>query len=238
MKRYALAVSLLLTALVVLAMESRPAHSETRPVAFASGPLQGYFNSLSELIDVLNAQVPEAECWGSTISGNSAVTLMLELADDADGNIIGVYDAGLDVLGEGNHYPIFPGSASAGHFAVASFRTGPNRLIVNLFDQNAQLVGAPVTYPGVSIQDFGYYIQNSTTGRGYSQEARNAGAEARVLVYKGVGVNVGNWWLCFEDKKDQEGIARDFDDAVLFVESINPTAVSKTTWGALKSRFR
>ena len=30
----------------------------------------------------------------------------------------------------------------------------------------------------------------------------------------------------------------DFCDALLFLESINPTPVSKTTWGSVKARFR
>ena len=30
----------------------------------------------------------------------------------------------------------------------------------------------------------------------------------------------------------------DFDDALIFMESINPTPVAQTTWGTLKARFR
>jgi hypothetical protein len=70
----------------------------------------------------------------------------------------------------------------------------------------------------------------------YTQDARNPGGAAHSLTYAGTGVNAGNWWLCWEDSvapvSDQ-----DFDDGVLFCESMNPTPVSKTSWGELKKRF-
>ena len=224
MKRYPLALPLLLAATTLLAVTARPAHAELRPVGLASASLQTYFDGVSENITALVDQYPGGQRWACTVSGNSAVTLMLELAGDANGNVIGVYDAGLAVT---NHYPVFLGNAGVGSFAVASFRTGPDRLIVNRFDANAFPQGSQ-TYMGVTLNDFGYYIENTNAGRGYSQDA-----------YRATGRNVGNWWLCFEDADpDDPDANRDFDDAVLFVESINPTAVSKTSWGALKSRFR
>ena len=235
MKRYSLTASLLLAAIAIVAMDARTVHAELRQVAFASASLQAKFTGASEVINTDLDQALDAQRWACTVSGNSAVTLMFELAADAQGNSIGVYDANLALT---NHYPIFPGTAQEGDFAVASFRSAPNRLVVNLFDHNATLQNT-ITYLGVSIHDFGYYIDNPNAGKGYTQDARNAGEEARVLAYRGTGRNVGNWWLCFEDKNPQDDDQdRDFDDAVLFVESINPTAVSKSTWGALKSRFR
>jgi hypothetical protein len=59
-----------------------------------------------------------------------------------------------------------------------------------------------------------------------------------MVTYSGTGINSGSWWLCMEDLDLAQGSDRDFDDAVLFLESINPTPVNKTTWGDLKARFK
>jgi hypothetical protein len=73
----------------------------------------------------------------------------------------------------------------------------------------------------------------------YTQDARNPGGLAQVLTYAGTGINAGNWWLCFEDLERFNGSGDDdFNDGVLFCESVNPTPVSKTTWGSLKARFQ
>ena len=59
-----------------------------------------------------------------------------------------------------------------------------------------------------------------------------------MLSYAGTGVNTGSWWLAMEDLTTSQGSDYDFDDAVLFLESVNPTPVEATTWGAVKARFR
>ena len=76
------------------------------------------------------------------------------------------------------------------------------------------------------------YLQGSG-GLYHTQDSRNPGGVARALAYAGTGSNSGQWWLCWEDGDDQ-----DFDDSVVFMEWYAPTPVSKTTWGALKKRFR
>src|SRR5207247_2839839 len=51
-----------------------------------------------------------------------------------------------------------------------------------------------------------------------------------------LGLNSGSWWLCWEDSQVGCGgpADGDYDDAVLFLESVNPTPVSSTSWGQLK----
>jgi hypothetical protein len=215
-----------------------PALAELRSpqIPVAGSSLQNYLNDppASQTINVLTDQ-EHAPRWQKSASGNSAMTLMIELATNAGGNSFGLYNA--SAASPPPLYQVFPGAAGANWFAVASFRTAPIRLVVNLFDQNAVIQGN-ISYLGIDESNFGYYIENAG-GIGYSQDSRNPGDQARVLAFAGTGVNEGNWWLCFEDKDPNDPDEdSDFDDAILFIESINPTAVSRSSWGALKSRFR
>ena len=236
MKHRFLAVRVLLAAIAVLAVDTAPARAEGRPVAVAGTALQNHFTvTVLESINVGADQVVDAQRWKTTISGNSAITLMLELASDANGNSLGVYNAG-DLAP--SLFEIFPETAVAGQYAMASFRPLTGQLLVTLFNGDGT-VESSTTYDGVTTNNFGYYISRDPGGIGYSQDARNAGDSARMLVFKGTGDNAGNWWMCFEDNNpDDPDDDRDFDDAVLFVESINPTPVARTSWSALKSRFR
>jgi len=198
-------------------------------VVVAGGTLQGYLNGVGESINV-NTDQDATQTWQTTVSGNSTLSLMIELSGSAAANSVGLYNAGNPAP---PLYQVFPGAAAAGWFAVASFQTGPTRVVVNLFDNFANLMGV-TTYLGADASNFGYYLQGPG-GLFYTQDARNPGGAAQALTYAGTGNNAGQWWLCWEDAANSD---RDFDDAVLFLESIAPTPVGKTTWGALKRRFR
>ena len=221
------------TTLLALLVAASSAHAALRvPQVVVSGPsLQGYLNGVGESINVLTDQ-ENVQRWVSTVSGNSSFTIQLELSATAALNTVGIYNAsaGLPPL-----YQVFPGAATANWFATASFRTGPARVIVTLFDDNAILQGQ-TTYLGADANDFGFYIQGPN-GTFYTQDVRNPGGSVQALAYKATGGNSGNWWLAFEES----GLGnsdRDFDDCVLFMESVNPTPVRSTTWGSLKQRFR
>jgi hypothetical protein len=199
-------------------------------IPVSGGLLQGYLNSVGESINV-NSQQNAAQTWSATVSNNATFTLQIEISSTAAANNIGLYNAGDPAPAL---YQLFPGAATAGWFAVASFRTSPTRVVVNTFDQNAASVGVN-TYLGADRSNFGFYLQNPLDTF-YSQDARNPGGAAQVLAYAGTGLNSGSWWLCFDDTRFFAGIS-DFDDAVLFCESVNPTPVSKTTWSSIKARF-
>jgi hypothetical protein len=215
--------------LVALLATGASAALRAPQVPVLGGGLQGYLNSVGESINVLTDQ-EDIQTWQTTVSGNSTFTLMIELSGAAALNGIGLYNAGNPAP---PLYLVFPGAAAAGWFAVASFETAPNRVVVNLFDDQANFMGV-TTYLGADATNFGYYLQGPG-GTFYTQDARNPGGAAQALTYAGTGVNNGQWWLCWEDAANSD---RDFDDAVLFLESIAPTPVSKTTWGAVKRRFR
>jgi hypothetical protein len=199
-------------------------------VAVSGGSLQGYLNGVGESINVLTDQV-DVQRWASTVSNNSTFTIQVELAGNANSNAIGIYNASLVAP---PLYQVFPGAATDGWFAVASFRTAPVRVIVSLFDNTAAFV-AQNTYLGADRNDFGFYLQGPG-GLFYTQDSRNAGVP-QAITFAGTGINTGSWWLCIEDLGPANGQDNDFEDAVLFLESVNPTPVSKTTWGQLKKQF-
>lgn len=229
MKRLA-TTTLALIALTALAV---PAFAALRvpQVPVLGGTLQGYLNSADGGINVLTDQ-DATQRWSTTVSTNSAFTIQVELTANAALNTVGVYNAAVAVP---PLYQVFPGAASAGWFALASFRSGPTRVIVNLFDDLGNLMGT-TTYLGADGNDFGFYLSNPN-GTFYTQDARNVGSAARSLVFAGTGANAGTWFMCFEDGPSGNN-DQDYDDCVLLLESVNPTPVSKASWGTLKARFR
>ena len=192
------------------------------------GALQAYFNGVGESITVATDQL-DAQTWSTTISGNSTLTLMLEIAGNAASNSIGVYNGSdaAPVL-----YQVFPGAAAPGWHALAHFGAGGS-LVVSLFDQNSVYQGQSA-YAGVDKNNFGFYLQGPG-GTFYSQDYRNAGA-AHVLTFAGTGVNFGCWWQCFEDLPAGSS-DNDFNDAVVFVESVAPVPAGKSSWGRIKSLY-
>lgn len=199
-------------------------------IAVAGGSLQGYLNSQGESINV-NTDQQDIQSWTTTVSGTSTFSLMIELAGFAPSNTIGIYNASAAVPAL---YPMLPGAATTGWFATASFRIAPVRVVINLFDQDGLPQGTNI-FNGADRNNFGVYLQGPG-GTFYTQDARNPAGAAQALTYAGTGINNGNWWMCFEDLPAGD---QDFNDAVLFVESVNPpTAVTSSTWGTLKSRFR
>src|SRR5262245_7223767 len=206
-------------------------------VTVNGGTLQGYLNGVGESINVGTDQ-QNVQRWQATVSNNSTFTIQVELAGNAASNTYGIYNASAAVP---PLYLVFPGAATNGWFAVAAFRTAPTRVVVNLFDASSAFQGSTTYLAGPPDRnDFGFYLQQGPASGGltfYTQDARNPGTAAQALTYAGTGINSGSWWLCFEDSDAAQGSDYDFDDAVLFLESVNPTPVSKTTWGDLKARF-
>ena len=207
-------------------------------VVVNGGTLQGYLNGVGESINVGTDQ-QNIQRWLATVSNNSTITIQVELTGNAASNTIGIYNA---ADASPALYQCFPGAATNGWFCVCSFRTAPTRVVVSLFDNNAAFVGS-TTYLGgpPNRNDFSFYLQQGPASGGftlYQQDARNPGSIPQALVFNGTGVNAGNYWLCFEDTLPSQGSDRDFDDCILFLESMNPTPVSKTSWGDLKARFK
>jgi hypothetical protein len=202
-------------------------------VTVNGGTLQGYLNGVGESINVQTDQ-QDIQTWATTVSNNSTFTLQIEFTGNAGSNTYGIYNGSLV---NPPLYQLFPGAATNGWFAVASFRTSPTRVVVSLFDASATFQGQ-TTYLGADASNFGFYLQQNPGSVLYSQDARNPGGVAQMLTFAGQGGNSGSWWLAMEDATPSQGSDRDFDDAVLFLESVNPTPAQATTWGAVKARFR
>lgn len=200
-------------------------------VPVLGGTLQGYLNANDGGINVATDQ-NAVQTWATTVSNNTTFSLMIELSGNAATNSVGIYNGAAAVPAL---YQVFPGGATTGWFATVAFRNSPTRAVVNLFDQNSVLQGS-TTYLGADRTNFGYYISGAN-GTFYSQDYRNPASSAQALTYAGTGINIGQWWLCFEDTHVSVG-DQDYDDAVLFLESVNPTPVSHATWGSLKARMK
>jgi len=94
-----------------------------------------------------------------------------------------------------------------------------------------------MTYTGVNSALFAYYIK--AFGNTYfSHDGFNGDGKAHALAYAGTGQNTGCWWQCWEESPIPNYLDADFNDAVVFMESMNPTPVSKSSWGQVKARFR
>jgi hypothetical protein len=231
--------TLALAALALVASTSIASAALRSPqIAVQGGSLQGYLNGVGQTINVLTDQ-DAAQVWTSTVSGNSTFTLQIELAGNAASNAIGVYNG---AAASPTLYQVFPGAAQAGWFAVASFRSG-GLLRVNLFDDTATLAGS-TSYTGVDRDNFGFYLAGPG-GTFYTQDYRNPGGSVQALTYGATGTSVGSWWLCWEDVSTDPGVIvktgssdSDYDDAVLFLESVNPTPATTESWGSLKRRYR
>jgi hypothetical protein len=233
-KRFYAAV---LTVLAAVAAISSPAQAVPRvpQIPFASGGLQSRFNLAGESINVLTDQ-QDGFVWGTTVSGNSVLTIQFDLADgntgDAELGIAKLDATGHTVTGLAT---VFPPVADNGWFAVASFHSGGG-LVVNLFGPTASLVST-MSYTGVNSALFGYYIKTDA-GTFFSHDGFNSDGKAHALAYAGTGRNNGCWWQAWEESPIVNYGDVDFNDAVVFMESMNPTPVSKSSWGQVKARFR
>jgi hypothetical protein len=216
-----------LASVVAMAGLGAPAHAalSVPQIAFNSGALQGRLNGFGESINVLTQQ-QDGLVWGSTVSSNATMTIQFELAGNPHVNEIGI--AALDPTGT-----IVTGLDPL--FAVASFRPG-GVLKVNVFDATAALL-TTLSYTGVNRSLFAYYIKNGG-GTFNSHYGFNGDGKVHALAFAGSGENTGSWWLAWEDAAIANYADADFDDALVFMESLNPTPVAHTTWGAVKARFR
>lgn len=237
LRHMTLALSLLLSASFVGAATQPFALAPLRnPQVHVNGTgLLDYLALQGEHIDPTRDQV-DVGLFANGASNNSTFTVQVELSRRQDSTVIGFYNG---------HDPapalmeIFPPGARQGWFAVFSFRTAPIRGVVNLFDENATFLGTR-TYLGADRNATGIYSSRPEDIL-YSQDPRNPGGKPRVLFYRGTGWNAGSAWIAMETGNAADD---DFDDSVMFFESVAPdatgtlTPIRHTSWGELKARFR
>lgn len=202
--------------------------------------LQSYFQSVRESVDVGRDQRAE-QVWsvlrcGQPIPITQGGSFQLELGrTGALPDSFGVYDpltAGAAPVG------VFPAEARPGWFAVVSISASFHQVRVSVFDDQAVFLHTHRLPWAGNVQNIGFWLRSSGAVL-YSEDARNPGGAAQWLAYAGTGINSGALWLCGEDRAADEGVERDYADVILFVEIGScGDPVQRTSWGALKSRFR
>ena len=196
------------------------------------GGLQAFMDVVDPSIDVLTKQ-QDAQRW-SFGGSNSLFRFEIELTGNAASNTFGMYDAASPAP---QLRPVFPSTATTGWFAVVTFRTGPVRAEVIVFDDWANYLGT-TTYPGVGKNDpLGFYLEGAA-GALYTEDFRNPGGAAQGLLFGGTGRDFGAWWLCWEELTAAAGSDSDFDDAVMYLDFRVQLPVTRSSWGELKRRFR
>ncbi len=220
---------------LLLALLTAPAASayalRDPQVPVMTNRLQSFLDGVGESIRVDTDQL---DAQSLAVTDPPSCMMYLELAVDPVGvDSIGVYNASEP---SPRRMCVFPEEASAGWFAVLTFRSAPERLEVFVFDQVSNLRGI-VTYLGADRSNFGFWMQGP--GRTFSsQDHRNPGGAAQMLVFGGSGFRLGDEWLCLEAQPVGAGSDQDFDDGVIIVAETCGDAVRPSTWGALKRRFR
>jgi hypothetical protein len=227
-------LSLALGAALCLLLAHAPAYAALRSpqVPVQGSSLQAYLNSVGESIDVRQNQW-SIQVFQPTVSNDVPFVLQGEIGLKDPQFELGLYDATQSgpVL-----VPLFSPDSRPGWFTVASFKLNPTRLVVNTFDQTATLLGTH-TFLGGNRNAIGFYEQGPD-GTFYSEDSRNPGAAPQVLMYAGTGINSGSWWMAFERTSLGAGSDFDFDDAVVFIESVDVVPVQHASWGQVKARFR
>jgi hypothetical protein len=229
MKRAATTLILSLVALVASAhLASAALRAVQIPVV--GGGLQTYLNSVGESINV-NTDQDATQSWSHTVSGTTTYTIQFQSSPNAAVQQFGLYNASAIIP------PLFflmSGSVGPLGFSTATFKPG-NIVVVNRFDALGNFLST-TTFGGVDPNNFGFYL-SVPAGTVFTQDARNPGGLARAITFQGTGANAGTWWLCWDEPLAGAPGDQDFDDLVVLMESVNPTPVSKTSWGELKSRF-
>ena len=230
MKRAATTLIVSLVALVASAtLASAALRSPQVPVV--GGGLQAYLISVGESINV-NTDQQAIQSWSHTVSGTTTYTVQFQSSPNATIQQFGLYNASAVIP------PLFfllSGSVGPLGFSTATFKPG-NILVVNRFDALGNFLST-TTFGGVDPNNFGFYL-SVQAGTVFTQDARNPGGLARAISFMGTGANAGTWWLCWDEPLPGAPGDQDFDDLVVLMESVNPTPVSNTSWGQLKSRFK
>jgi hypothetical protein len=200
-------------------------------VPVIGGGLQAYLNSIGESINV-NTDQQDAQTFQQSASGNASLTIAFQSSPNAAIQQVGIYNAGAVIP------PLFfiiSGSVGPLGYSTMSFKPG-NILVVNRFDALANFLST-TTFGGIDAGNFGFYM-STAAGTIFSQDARNPGGLARMIVFKGTGLNSGEWFICVDEPGVGTPGDQDYDDCVLVLESVNPLATQQSSLGQVKALFK
>jgi hypothetical protein len=212
------------------------------PQATVNGTgLQQFFTAVGESIVPSRDQL-DVGLLSSSVTGNTTFVQVVELVTDANGVSSGFYD-GYEL--HPTLIQLFPATATARWFALISYPVAPTRLVVNVYDASASLVGS-TTYPGVDSHGIGVYMHGAG-GTLYSDDTRNPGDAPQLLFFSGTGTYSGGAWLTAEAQPLANGSDADYDDVAwhfdagivcIFCDPPRLTPVRHANWGELKARFQ
>ena len=203
------------------------------PAVFGDGgvALQGVLDGItlapvagSSSVNVLTDDLADNidSYWSITATGQTATTLIIELAQFAGTNTFGIYDASSPV----NKVQVFAGAATAGAQAVVSIKL-----------DGSVFLNAADTGIDFAKNSFGYYV-DATIGNAnpaaiwYSDTLLNSDGVDHMYAYQGKNdlvqlplVAPGYWTpgefvLAFEDLDPPSDL--DYTDLVVMVESVTP----------------
>ncbi len=196
-------------------------------VVFGDGgaALQGVLDGITvggpSSVNVVTDQFSPDQMWGITGSGGSISTLIIELADFANGNSFGVYD----VANPANFVTIFTGAQGAGAQAALSI-LADGSVHVNFVDTGVDFA---------SGNQFGFFLNVADTGnRWYSENALNVDGMDHLAAYQGndsdvvqippfsAGVWTSNEYILAWEDLHADVSDKDYTDFVVMVESVRP----------------
>jgi len=211
-----------------------PAPNPRDPQVTISGDgLQSYMDARGQEIDVQTEQ-DATQFWLPPRCQGGFSLLFLELGAKSDGSSIGFYDVSAAAL---SLIEVFPSHASVGWFASVELRYSPSQVTIYLHDESGLPVG-PATHLGGIDGSAGFYL-HGPGGDFFTEDFRNPAGDPQLLSFLGTGSSTGGWWIAAEDTPLSAGADRDFDDMILFIGRMEcPLPVQRSTWGAVKSRFR
>jgi len=153
---------------------------------------------------------------------------------EAAGTDFGTYNANGNKKGVPARYTLFPGGTTPGWYTTGAFRTGPSRLVVNLFDSNRVMQGSS-TFNGANAANFAL-VDTGPNGTYYLEDARNAGGAAKILAFAGTGTRVGWTWFACETSSGTGGDFADFITVVNLGSTSTPTMHIKVTTKTSRTR--
>ena len=236
--RHPIVVGLLVLCMQALLLTPRvhampPPNLRVPQVAISGDGLQAYLDARGQDIDVQTEQ-DATQLWGALLCPGLFGLLLLELGAKSDGSSIGLYDTSAEAP---TLFEVFPPQAGVGWVASVEFRGSPARVTVHLFDESWHPMGA-ATYLGGDHGSVGFYL-HGPGGDFFTEDARNPAGDPQLLAFLDTGSYASDWWIAAEETPLSAGADRDFDDMILFVEWTDcPLPVQRSTWGAVKSRFR
>lgn len=181
-------------------------------------------------------QVADHQVWGIEASGGSVATFVVSIAGYGAGNRFGIYD----INNTSNRLQLFNGAASAGAKLTITVDAMNHFRVVDL--SVPSLLGEST----FASSSFGFYLLSGANNLWLSEDSKNPNGDDHMVAYRGKGDTIrlctttcapGVWGtssylLAWEDSPLATA-DKDYNDLVVYVESIGPRVPEPATLGLL-----